>query len=67
MSLATNAYAAAVAASAQNAQFSTVAQVLPRKVLVIGTYLPANTGITNYTPAPVTSPTDAGNTYGLAR
>ena len=65
MPLATNAYAAAVAASAQNAQFSTVAQVLPRKVLVIGTYLPAKTGITNYTPAPVLSPTDAGNTYGF--
>jgi phage tail sheath gpL-like len=65
MALATNAYAAAVAASAQNAQFQTTATVLARKILVIGTYLPAKSGITNYAPALVLSPTDAGNTYGF--
>ena len=65
MSLPLNAYDAATAASVTNQQFQPAAAVLARKGLIIGTYLPAKTGITNYTPAQVQSPTDAGNTYGF--
>ena len=65
MSLPTNAYDAAVAASVNNQQLVPGASVLPRKGLIMGTYLPANTGITNYTPALVTSPAQAGATYGF--
>lgn len=64
MPLSSSSVAAAVGASVTNTQFAASAQVLPRKNLIIGTYDPAITTITDDTPALVTSPEDVWATYG---
>ncbi len=58
--------AAAVGASVQNVQFSPQAQVLPRKIWVIGAYDSVTyTKPTVNTPTLVLSPEDAGAKYGF--
>jgi len=64
MPLVSSSRAAAVGASAINKPFGTVATVLPRKTLIIGTYDPSITTITDEVPALVTSPEEAAATYG---
>lgn len=64
MSLPTNNYAAAVGASVQNYQFQSTASVLQRKVLIMGTALPANAGFTNYVPYLSSSPNQTGLIFG---
>ena len=65
MSLAQNAFAPAVAVAVSNQQFQPAAQVLQRKILIMGTYLPAQSGITNYLPVEISSPQQAGSVYGF--
>ncbi|GAF92947.1 unnamed protein product, partial [marine sediment metagenome] len=65
MPLASSSQAAAVGSSVTNTQFAAAAQVLARKNLIIGTYDPAITTITDDTPALVTSPEDVGATFGF--
>lgn len=64
MPLASSSRAAAVGASVYNVPFGTSAVVLSRKTLVIGTYDPAITTITDEVPAIVTSPEEAASIYG---
>ena len=64
MSLSASSRANAVGASVSNVPFGVGAAVLPRKTLIIGTYDPAITTITDEVPALVLSPEDAANTYG---
>lgn len=56
--------AAAVGASVLNKQFVTAAEVLPRKMVIIGTYDPAITTIVDEVPALVTSIEESADTYG---
>lgn len=65
MGLQATSLAAAVGAAVDNVQFASGAQNVPRKVLVIGTYDAAKTGITDDTPQLLTSPEDAGARYGF--
>jgi phage tail sheath gpL-like len=64
MPLNVSSQAAAVGASANNTQFKSGANVMPRKTLITGTYDPAITTIANDTPSLVTSSAQAGSTYG---
>ena len=64
MPLSASSQAAGVGASVTNTQFAAAAEVLARKNLVIGTYDPAITTIADDVAALVTSPEDAGATYG---
>lgn len=64
MPLSSTTVAPAVGASVLNTQFASSAEVLPRKMLIIGTYDPAITTITDDTPALITSPEEVGATYG---
>lgn len=64
MGLTSSSRANAVGVSVENVPFGTGAEVLPRKTLVIGTYDPAITTITDEVPALVLSPEEAANTYG---
>lgn len=65
MSITPNSLAAAVGASAKNVQFQAEAQVLQRKILVIGTYDPAKTDVTADEKVNVLSPADAGDQFGF--
>jgi len=64
MTLSSNSLAAAVGSSVNNVQFQSAAENLPRKILVIGTYAAAKTGIADETPQLMTSVEDAGGRYG---
>ena len=64
MSITSSTLANAVGASVDNVPFGTSATVLARKNLIIGTYDPAITTITDEVPALVLSPEEAANTYG---
>lgn len=64
MTITASSKANAVGASVYNVPFGTVATVLTRKTLVIGTYDPLITTITDEVPALVTSPEEAAATYG---
>jgi len=64
MSLSSSSLAAAVGSSVNNVQFQSAAENLPGKILVIGSYAAAKTGIANETPQLITSPEDAGSRYG---
>ena len=64
MPLSSSTVAAGIGASVTNTQFKAAGAVLPRKNLIIGTYDPAITTITDDTPALVTSPEDVGATFG---
>jgi phage tail sheath gpL-like len=48
-----------------NVQFSPSAENLPRKILLVGTYDPALTGVTEDVPQQVTSAEDAGSQFGF--
>jgi phage tail sheath gpL-like len=65
MPLSQSSLAAANAVGVQNVQFQSAAKNLPRKILVIGTYDPLITTITDNVPVLVTSPADAGNKFGF--
>ena len=64
MPLTATSQAAAVGASVDNQQFASSAEVLTRKMLIIGTYDPAITTITDDVAALVLSPEEVGATYG---
>lgn len=64
MPLTSSSQAAAVGASVVNTQFAAVAEVLARKMVIIGTYDPLITTITDEVPAFVSSPEEVGATYG---
>lgn len=57
--------AAVVASAVQNVQFKTGAENVPRKILIIGTYDPAKTGVTDEVPVLITSAADAGDKFGF--
>ncbi|MCK5219320.1 hypothetical protein KAR10_07355 [bacterium] len=63
--LSQNSLAAAVAAGVENVQFSPSAEVLQRKIAVIGTYDPAKTEVVDEVPLFVTSPEDVGDRTGF--
>lgn len=65
MPLSANSLAAAVGAGAKNVKFLATALNIPRKILIIGTYDPAKTGIADNVPALSGGPADAGNKYGF--
>lgn len=62
MALTTTSIAAAVGASVQNVQFRATAQVVPRKILIIGT--PTTVGADTGTPTRVLSGADAAAQFG---
>jgi len=64
MSLSTNSLAAAVGASVKNVQFQPTAEVLPRKILIIGTYDNTLSPVEN-TPIQILSPEDAATRFGF--
>ena len=59
-----NSKAAAVGSAVRNVQFQPESQVLQRKVLVVGTFDPAETGVVENTPVEVLSAADAGDRFG---
>ena len=65
MALQATSQAAAIGAAAQNVQFAPSAQNLARKIVVIGTYDPSKTLVTDEVPIQVTSPADAGDKFGF--
>jgi phage tail sheath gpL-like len=65
MALDANSLAAAVGSSVDNVQFEPAANNVPRKILIIGTYLPAKTGVVAEVPVNVLSPEDAGDQFGF--
>ena len=65
MSINATSLAAGVGSSVKNVQFVSEALNVPRKVLIIGTYDPAKTGIANEVPVRVLSDTEVGATYGF--
>jgi len=65
MTLNASSLAAAVGASVKNVQFQSEALNLPRKILVLGTYDPAKTGVVPLEPIQVLSAEDAGNQFGF--
>lgn len=65
MSLNETSLAAAVGSSVKNTQFESSAENVPRKILIIGTYDPAITTISDEVPAQILSPEDAGDSYGF--
>jgi phage tail sheath gpL-like len=65
MPLSSNSLAKAVGSGVQNVAFRASASVLPRKILIIGTYDPAKTAIVAETPLLITSPEDAGSKFGF--
>jgi phage tail sheath gpL-like len=64
MPLSSTSVAPAVGASVTNVQFAAAAEVLPRKNLIIGTYDPAITTLTNNVPMFVTSAEEVGSIAG---
>lgn len=65
MPLSASSLAAAVGAGAKNVKFLAAALNVPRKIVIIGTYLAAKTGIADEVPRLSTSPEDAGDIYGF--
>ena len=63
MPLGSSSLAAATGAAAQNVQFQSGATVLPRKILLIGTYDPLKTSVVDEVPILITSPEDAGDKF----
>lgn len=54
-----------VATSVRNVQFRAAAENLPRKIGLIGTYLPAMTAVVPEVPVQILSPNDAGYKFGF--
>jgi phage tail sheath gpL-like len=65
MTLQATSLAAAVGSTVKNVQFAPSANNVPRKILIIGTYDPSITTITDEVPAQIFSPEDAGDKYGF--
>jgi phage tail sheath gpL-like len=66
MSLQATSLAAAVGAAVQNEQFQATAEVLPRKIFIIGTYDPSlSASVDDEVPVLITSPEDAGARFGF--
>lgn len=63
MPLTASSLAAAIGAAAENVQFQSGATVLPRKILLIGTYDPLKTSVVDEVPVLITSPEDAGDKF----
>lgn len=64
MGLSASSLAAAVGASANNVQFQSSAENVPRKIVVIGSYDAAKTTVVPNTPVLCTGPGDAAGKYG---
>lgn len=60
-----NSRAAGVGVTARNVQFQSEATNVPRKVLILGTFLPANASVVENTPRLVLSPEDCGSYAGF--
>lgn len=65
MVLDANSLAVAVGSSVTNTQFVAEAEVLPRKVLIIGTYDPLKIAVVDEVPVLVTSAADVGDQFGF--
>ncbi len=65
MSFDQNSLAAANAVTAKNKAFAAEANVLQRKIMIIGTYDPAKLDVVDDTPKLVLSPEDVGNQFGF--
>lgn len=65
MALNQTSLAAAVGSTVRNVQFQSEALNLPRKILIIGTHLPAKTAVVPEVPVQVLSPEDAGDRFGF--
>jgi phage tail sheath gpL-like len=64
MSLNSNSLAPVVGAGIRNVQFAPVAQNLPRKIVLVGTYDPSKTDVDDEVPVQIFSAGDAGAKYG---
>lgn len=65
MTITANSLAAAVAVGVKNTQFVSSAEVLQRKMLLVGTYDPLLTGTVDDQPVQILSPEDAGDRFGF--
>lgn len=65
MPLSQSSLAAVVGAAVENVQFQSEANVLPRKIVIVGTYDPAETAVVDEVPVLVTSPADVGDQFGF--
>jgi len=65
MPLASNSLATAVGSGVRNVTFQPTAEVLPRTVLLIGTYDPAKLTVVDEVPVLITSAADAGDKFGF--
>ena len=61
----TNSLASAVGSGVKNVTFQNTAEVLPHKIVIIGTYDPAKTSIAPNIPVLVTSAADVGDKFGF--
>ncbi|MEE8205563.1 MAG: hypothetical protein V3T82_01350 [Nitrospinaceae bacterium] len=65
MPLVENSLASAVGSAVRNVTFQTAASVLPRKILLIGTFDPLKTGVVAEVPVLITNAADAGDKFGF--
>jgi phage tail sheath gpL-like len=65
MTLSSNSIAAGNFVSAKNKVFGVSANVLPRKIVIIGTYDPSETEVIDEDPIQVFSPEDVGDKFGF--
>ena len=65
MPLELNSLASAVGSGVKNVVFTPTASVLPRKILLIGTYDPPKTEVVDEVPVLITSSEDAGDQFGF--
>lgn len=65
MTIGPSSLAVGVGSTVQNVTFQPTAQNVPRKILIIGTYDPAKTGVVDEVPVLITSPEDAGDKFGF--
>ena len=65
MPLVSNSLASAVGSGVQNVTFQPSAEVLPRKILLIGTYDPLKVLVVDEVPVLITSAEDAGDKFGF--
>lgn len=65
MTISATSLAAANAVSASNVQLAPTSEILPRKIVAIGTYDPLKTTVVNDTPIRVLSAEDAGARFGF--
>ena len=65
MAVSPSSLASVTAAGVKNVTFQPQAEVLPRKILIIGTFDPAKTEVVAETPVLITSAADAGDKFGF--